>query len=65
MKKKVLVPVADALMDDCVGLEYDLVVLPGGIPGAENLRDSSALIELLKHQRDEVAASMALPKLSQ
>jgi len=28
-------------------------VLPGGIPGAENLRDSSALIELLKHQRDK------------
>ena len=48
-----VVLVADALMDDCVDLDYDLVVLPGGIPGAENLRDSSALIELLKHQRDK------------
>jgi len=45
--------IADALIDDCVDREYDLVVLPGGIPGAENLRDSSALIELLKRQRDK------------
>lgn len=44
---------ADALLENCMTREYDLVVLPGGIPGAENLRDSSALIELLKHQRDK------------
>jgi len=48
-----IILIADALIDDCVGREYDLVVLPGGIPGAENLRDSRALIELLKHQRDK------------
>jgi len=61
-----IVVIADALIDDCVGGDYDLVVLPGGIPGAENLRDSSALIELFgRKQRDDVAASMVLPKLSQ
>jgi 4-methyl-5(b-hydroxyethyl)-thiazole monophosphate biosynthesis len=61
-----IIMITDALIDDCVGRDYDLVVLPGGIPGAENLRDSGALIELLKHQRDNdrlygaVCASPAL-----
>jgi len=32
--------VADKLIADCVDETYDLVVLPGGIPGAEHLRDS-------------------------
>jgi 4-methyl-5(b-hydroxyethyl)-thiazole monophosphate biosynthesis len=43
---------ADALLENCVTREYDLVVLPGGIPGAENLRDSVDLVRLLKHQRE-------------
>jgi 4-methyl-5(b-hydroxyethyl)-thiazole monophosphate biosynthesis len=43
--------VADALIGDCKGQEYDLIVLPGGIPGAEHLRDCSELIEMLKRQR--------------
>ncbi len=42
----------DALLENCVTREYDLVVLPGGIPGAENLRDSVDLVRLLKHQRE-------------
>lgn len=46
-----LVITADALLENCMTHEYDLVVLPGGIPGAENLRDSVDLIRLLKHQR--------------
>ena len=29
------------------------MVLPGGIPGAEHLRDSAALIGILKRQRDK------------
>ncbi len=43
--------VADCLIDECRGKPYDLVVLPGGIPGAENLRDSEALTEILRNQR--------------
>lgn len=34
-----IVLVADALIEDCVEMEFHLVVLPGGIPGAEHLRD--------------------------
>ena len=33
--------------------DYDLVVLPGGIPGAERLHDSAALIGILMRQRDK------------
>jgi protein deglycase len=32
---------------------YDLIVLPGGIPGAQNLQKSSILAELLKKQNNE------------
>lgn len=39
---------ADVLIDDCVERNYDLIALPGGIPGAENLRNSSTLTEILK-----------------
>lgn len=42
--------VADAVISDCVGSVYDLIVLPGGMPGAEHLRDSSHLTEMLKEQ---------------
>lgn len=47
-----MVITADALLENCMTHEYDLVVLPGGIPGAENLRDSVDLTRLLKRQRD-------------
>ncbi len=43
--------VGDCLIDECRGKHYDLVVLPGGIPGAENLRDSEVLTEILKAQK--------------
>jgi protein deglycase len=43
---------ADALIADCAGQTYDLIALPGGMPGAEHLRDSDALIALLRQQRD-------------
>ena len=45
-----VVIVADALIADCTDTEYDLVVLPGGIPGAEHLRDSVDLTRILKRQ---------------
>ena len=42
--------VADKLLTDCVQENYDLIVLPGGIPGAENLQKSELLADLLKKQ---------------
>ncbi|MFV0438816.1 MAG: DJ-1 family glyoxalase III [Desulfopila sp.] len=41
---------ADKLIDDCVAEEYDLIAVPGGIPGAENLRDSATLAKILQKQ---------------
>jgi len=45
--------VADKLIAECRDETYDLIVLPGGIPGAENLRDSEPLTRLLKRQKDK------------
>ncbi len=45
--------IADKFLSECVEVEYDLIVLPGGIPGAENLKNSSVLAELLKKQNRE------------
>lgn len=42
--------VADAMIKDCVGMVFDGIFLPGGMPGAEHLRDSAPLTELLKQQ---------------
>jgi protein deglycase len=47
-----VVMLADTLLDDCLDQDYDLVVLPGGIPGAEHLRDSADLTALLKRQHE-------------
>lgn len=44
--------VADALISECVGNVYDLIALPGGMPGAEHLRDSSQLTDMLKEQAE-------------
>lgn len=46
---------ADALIEDCTATDFDLVVLPGGIPGAEHLRDSAPLTRMLKTQREKGA----------
>jgi len=43
---------ADCLITDCTGKGYDLIVLPGGLPGAEFLRDSKELAEMLKKQKE-------------
>lgn len=43
--------VADKLIQDCTSETYDLIALPGGIPGAEHLRDSELLTGMLIQQR--------------
>ena len=42
--------VADCLIAACRERRFDLVVLPGGLPGAEHLRDSADLKVLLEQQ---------------
>lgn len=43
--------VADKRIADCRNEVYDAIVLPGGMPGAEHLRDCKPLIEMLKAQK--------------
>lgn len=45
--------VADRLISECREVPYDLVALPGGMPGAEHLRDSGELEEILKRHAGE------------
>ena len=45
--------VADCSIEDCLNLDFDLIALPGGIPGAEHLRDSHALTRLLRRHQAE------------
>ena len=42
--------VSDILINDCTDSDWDLIVLPGGLPGAEHLRDCDGLTNLLKKQ---------------
>jgi protein deglycase len=43
--------VADCQITDCQKIDFDLIVLPGGMPGAEHLRDSRPLTDLLRRHR--------------
>lgn len=44
---------ADRYLGDCMQTTYDLIALPGGIPGAENLKNSEQLTSLLQNQNNE------------
>ena len=52
--------VADMSVSECVGATYDLIVLPGGMPGAEHLRDSKDLLKILtrQHQEDRLCGAI-------
>lgn len=43
--------VADRLITDCTDESFDLIVIPGGLPGAEHLRDCAVLIDMLRSQK--------------
>jgi 4-methyl-5(b-hydroxyethyl)-thiazole monophosphate biosynthesis len=59
--------VADCLIADCMDKTFDLIVLPGGLPGSEHLRDCTPLIEMLKLQKEAgrlYAAICAAPSVA-
>lgn len=58
--------IADALLSDVMDESFDLIVLPGGLPGADYLNQSDALHALLKrtHQAGGVTAAIcAAPRV--
>ncbi|MCO5547121.1 hypothetical protein L7F22_000563 [Adiantum nelumboides] len=52
--------VADKLIEDVKDTPFDLIVLPGGMPGAERLRDCETLKSLLTKQAEEKKAYGAI-----
>ncbi len=57
---------ADCHIDDVSDVDFDLIALPGGLPGAEYLRDSQALIAVLRRHIEagrRYAAICAAPAL--
>ncbi len=57
---------ADVLLTDVAEQMYDAIVLPGGMPGAEHLRDSTVLYDILEKHDEEnawLAAICAAPAL--
>lgn len=43
---------ADALITDCRDQHFDLIALPGGMPGAQHLGESQALVAMLQAQKE-------------
>jgi protein deglycase len=59
--------ITDRPLTACVNETYDLIALPGGMPGSERLRNCPELIEALKRQRAEgrlYAAICAAPAVT-
>lgn len=55
---------ADVTLDAASGRPWDLLVLPGGMPGAANLRDDARVQAMLRAQRERggrIAAICAAP----
>lgn len=42
---------ADTQIEACIGKQFHLIALPGGMPGAENLKTCETLISLLRDQQ--------------
>ncbi|MCK4834640.1 MAG: DJ-1/PfpI family protein [Gammaproteobacteria bacterium] len=57
--------IPDTRIDNILNETFDLIVLPGGLPGADHLRDNEQLQSLLKKQAHEgryLGAICAAPK---
>ncbi|MGB5439516.1 MAG: DJ-1 family glyoxalase III [Gammaproteobacteria bacterium] len=46
----VLIP--DMTLDEALQRDYDMVVLPGGLPGADHLKNDARIIKMLVQMRD-------------
>jgi len=60
----VLIP--DTAIDAIINETFDMIVLPGGLPGADNLRQDARIIQLLQRhvqQGQQIAAICAAPKV--
>ncbi len=60
----VLMP--DTTLDEAVKMRYDMVVLPGGLPGADNLGNDERVVSLVKEMAANgnwVAAICAAPRV--
>ena len=58
--------IADLALDELVAEEAECLIFPGGMPGAQNLADHRALLELMQRHYDAgrcVAAICAAPAL--
>ena len=56
--------VPDAVLDDVLRDEFDMIVLPGGMPGAQHLKEDPRIIALLKKMAEQgryTAAICAAP----
>lgn len=56
--------VADCLISECTSASWDMIVCPGGMPGAQHLSESPALIQLMQRHAQEnkfIAAICAAP----
>ena len=54
----------DVELEEARGREWDMIVLPGGLPGSTNLRDSQEVQDILRAQnarRGEIGAICAAP----
>lgn len=57
---------ADLLLDEVLGNDADFLICPGGMPGAKNLADCTALLQWIQEHFDKggrVAAICAAPAL--
>jgi 4-methyl-5(b-hydroxyethyl)-thiazole monophosphate biosynthesis len=58
--------IADTRLDDVIGRTFDMIVLPGGQPGADHLAADPRIIALLRRQHAEgrhIGAICAAPKV--
>ncbi|BAU49994.1 4-methyl-5(B-hydroxyethyl)-thiazole monophosphate biosynthesis protein [Sulfurifustis variabilis] len=56
--------VPDARLGDVMGREFDMLVLPGGMPGVKHLREDARIKTLLERYRDKrTAAICAAPSI--
>lgn len=60
----VLLP--DITLDEALTREYDMIVLPGGLPGADHLKNDTRIIELVRRMAGQgryTAAICAAPRV--